>query len=83
MANNKVVLADGTVLIDITDTTAVASDVAAGKYFYNAAGVKTLGTGSGGGSDPTSIQVYLEQDQDGYLLLDDASLITTAVGVSF
>lgn len=84
MANNKVQLADGTVLIDITDTTAVAADVAAGKYFYNAAGVKTLGTGSGGGgSDPTSIQVYLEQDQDGYLLLDDASLITTAVGVSF
>ena len=50
MANNKVQLANGTVLIDITDTTAVASDVAAGKYFYNAAGVKTEGTASGGGS---------------------------------
>lgn len=85
MANNKVELADGTVLIDITDTTAVASDVAAGKYFYNAAGVKTLGTnsGGGGGSDPTSIQVYIEQDEDGYLMLTDTALIPTAVGVYF
>lgn len=65
MANNKVQLADGTVLIDITDTTAVASDVAAGKYFYNAAGVKTLGTGSGGGGSGG-----ITQDQDGYLVLD-------------
>lgn len=35
---------------DVTDTTATASDVAAGKYFYTAAGVKTEGTASGGGS---------------------------------
>lgn len=83
MANNIVQLADGTVLIDITDTTAVASDVAAGKYFYDAAGVKTLGTASGGGGEPTSIQVYLEQDEDGYLLLTDTALIPTAVGVYF
>lgn len=84
MANNKVQLANGTVLIDITDTTAVASDVAAGKYFYNAAGVKTEGTASGGGGgDPSSIQVYLEQDEDGYLLLTDTTVITSAVGVSF
>lgn len=34
---------------DVTDTTATASDVASGKYFYTAAGVKTVGTGSGGG----------------------------------
>lgn len=48
MANNIVQLADGTVLIDITDTTAVAADVTAGKYFYGADGVKTPGTASGG-----------------------------------
>lgn len=34
---------------DMTDTTAAASDVASGKYFYTAAGVKTQGTNSGGG----------------------------------
>ena len=53
MANNpyvnKVQTADGTTIIDISDTTAVASDVASGKYFYTAAGAKTAGTGTGGG----------------------------------
>ena len=34
---------------DVTDTTAAASDVASGKYFYTAEGVKTAGTASGGG----------------------------------
>lgn len=34
---------------DVTDTTAAASDVATGKYFYTAAGVRTAGTNSGGG----------------------------------
>lgn len=34
--------------VDISDTTAVASDVAQGKYFYTAVGVKTSGTASGG-----------------------------------
>lgn len=40
--------------LDISDTTAVASDVASGKYFYTASGVKTAGTGSGGGSGDSS-----------------------------
>lgn len=35
---------------DVSDTTATASDVAAGTYFYTAAGVRTEGTGSGGGA---------------------------------
>lgn len=34
---------------DVTDTTAAASDVASGKYFYTSAGVYTQGTASGGG----------------------------------
>lgn len=35
---------------DVTDTTATASDVATGKYFYTSAGVRTQGTNSGGGT---------------------------------
>lgn len=41
---NKVQLADGTVVMDITDTTATAADVVAGKYFYTASGQKVAGT---------------------------------------
>ena len=47
MANtyvNKVQLADGTSLIDISDTTATASSVVAGSYFYLADGSKVQGT---------------------------------------
>ena len=49
MAINKVVYGNDT-LIDITDTTAVASDVATNKVFYTADGTRTTGTASGGGS---------------------------------
>lgn len=34
---------------DVTDTTATASDVATGKYFYTSSGERTEGTASGGG----------------------------------
>lgn len=40
---------------DVTDTTAAASDVATGKYFYTAAGVRTAGTNSGGGGGASNI----------------------------
>lgn len=35
--------------VDTSDTTAAASDVASGKYFYAADGTRTAGTASGGG----------------------------------
>jgi len=39
---------------DVTDTTASASDVTSGKYFYTANGVRTQGTNSGGASNYVS-----------------------------
>lgn len=45
---------------DVSDTTASASDVASGKYFYTSAGVRTQGTNSGGGGK--NIQVYSGYD---------------------
>ena len=64
MAVSKVTLNNDT-LMDITDTTAEASDVASGEYFYTAAGVKTSGTSSGGGPvdvDEKDVNFY---DYDG------------------
>ena len=46
--------------LDISDTTAVAGDVAQGKYFYTAQGVKTAGTGSGGTPSATQHTIYFE-----------------------
>lgn len=69
MANNpyvnKVVFGNNTV-IDISDSTAVASDVAQGKYFYLATGEKARGTATGGGSGGN-----VWQDAQGYVHLDD------------
>ena len=42
---NKVVV-DGVTLIDLTSDTAVAADVAQGKYFHLASGQRVAGTGA-------------------------------------
>ena len=53
----------GTALFtDVTDTTAAAEDVASGKYFYTASGVKTEGTASGGST--TLIRGALRPDAE-------------------
>lgn len=44
---------------DVTDTTATASDVAQGKYFYTSNGTRTQGTNTGGGGDTgMNVQCY-------------------------
>ena len=43
--------------VEISDTTAQASDVAQGKFFYDAQGVKTEGLASGGGVDVEALSV--------------------------
>ena len=63
MANqykNKVVY-NGATLIDLTDTTAVQSDVASGKYFYTASGQRVQGTGQGGSSGYTRTVIAPQQ----------------------
>ena len=68
--------------IDISDTTAVASDVASGKYFYTADGTKTAGAASGGGGGATQHTIHLEftdsTDTDIEVDYDD-SLIATMI----
>ena len=75
MANNpyvnKVQKADGTTILDISDTTAVASDVATGKYFYLATGQKVQGTSTSGG--------YITQDANGYIVLSPTSGLPTLI----
>lgn len=72
MANNQyinrvdVVRGNSTdTLINISDTTAVASDVASGKYFYLASGEKVAGTSSGGGGGSVT------QDSNGFIVLPE------------
>ena len=65
---------------DVTDTTAAASDVASGKYFYTAAGVRTQGTASGGGG--TDRLVLLQTTSLGSLSTSSTSAADTGKTVS-
>jgi len=69
---NKVVQSNGTTLIDISDTTAVASDVSSGKYFYLATGEKVEGTASGGDEPVGPTETLLGNTP--YTLLEDANI---------
>lgn len=63
---NKVELANGNTIIDISDTTAVASDVAQGKDFYLASGEKISGTASGGGASLGGLANMVDVDTQNY-----------------
>ena len=71
---NKVVV-DGTTLIDLTSDTAIASDVAQGKYFHLASGERVVGTATGGGGS-----AY--QDEDGYIILGEEESDTPQGNIS-
>lgn len=57
---------------DVTDTTATAADVAQGKYFYTAGGVRTEGTGSG--STVGTAHVYVMSQAVGTYTASDGTL---------
>lgn len=65
---------------DVTDTTAAASDVASGKYFYTASGVRTAGTSSGGGG--TDRLVLINTTSIGTLSTTSTSGVNSNVTVS-
>lgn len=79
MAKNKVVYY-GNTLIDLTDTTAVASDVASGKYFYGKDGVRTQGTNSGGSSKACYVHTGLASRKANSYGATDAKVTVTKAG---
>lgn len=67
---------------DVTDTTASASDVAQGKYFFAANGTLTAGTASGGGGDSyTRTIVVPEQTVVAGYGSDDQATLTSVAGL--
>lgn len=76
MANNKVALSDGTVLIDLSgDTVTSASHIVSGYIGHLADGTQVTGTGGGGGS--AAVVVTEEPDENGGIIKE-----ITAVDIS-
>lgn len=66
--------------VDVTGTTAAASDVASGKLFYTALGVLTTGTASGGGSSPWHKLITAREDTISTTSTTAASAFTVNIG---
>ena len=79
MANNKVIFGNTTIM-DITDTTAEAADVAAGEVFYTKAGTRTVGTGNymDKVSNPTANDI-LVTDSNGQAIDSGVSISSVAM----
>ena len=67
--------------VDVTDTSALASDVASGKLFYTASGIPTVGTASGGTS-PWHKLITAREDAVSTTSTTAASAFTVALGSS-
>lgn len=82
MANNpyvnKVQLANGTTLIDLSTDTAIASDVAQGKYFHLPTGERVQGTATGG----SEIVIEDEPNATGTTAVVTADDVTTLIAKS-
>lgn len=81
MAISKLIL-NGTTQMDVTDTTATASDVAQGKVFYAADGTQTIGTASGGGGASSWTKVCETSYQVTYTSNTAVSVATWSTGHS-
>lgn len=66
---------------EVTDTTAQAADVATGKYFYTAAGVRTQGTNSGGGGGGSGLTL-LSTTSLGTLSTTSTSAMSTGKSIA-
>lgn len=76
---NKVTVNNATI-IDLTQDTAVASDVAAGKYFHLSTGERVAGTASGGGGDTYTLTTVVPQQTFTVSSSDHQATLTSTGG---
>lgn len=76
---NKVT-ANNVTLIDLTADTAIASDVAQGKYFHLATGERVQGTASGGGGDTYTLTTVVPQQTFTVSSSDHQATLTSTGG---